>query len=153
VSSGLFFFNQVIPRQHPGNNKETCWHNFLHLGKHGRYRTNVWNYRGVNTLRSGREDELAKHPTNQPVRMLADTLLDYSHRERIVLNPFGGSGSTLLAAARTGRRGRVNELETKYVDAFITRWQQATGQPAIHGVTGQPFGQVKEQANEVCDVG
>lgn len=105
--------------------------NNVALGKHGRYRTNVWNYRGVNTLRNGREDELAMHPTVKPVRMLADAILDCSNPKGLILDPFGGSGSTLLAAERTGRCARLIELEPKYVDVTIARWEKATGLKAV----------------------
>lgn len=78
--------------------------NSFELGQHGRYRTNVWQYRGVNTLKVGRLDELALHPTVKPVAMIADPIKDVSRRGGVVLDPFGGSGSTLIAAHKTGRR-------------------------------------------------
>ena len=78
--------------------------NSFELGQHGRYRTNVWEYRGVNTLKTGRLDELALHPTVKPVAMIADAIKDVSRRNGIVLDLFGGSGSTLIAAHKTGRR-------------------------------------------------
>ena len=81
--------------------------NSFELGQHGRYRTNVWEYRGVNTLKSGRLEELALHPTVKPVAMIADAIKDVSRRGGIVLDLFGGSGSTLIAAHKTGRRARV----------------------------------------------
>ena len=79
--------------------------NTFELGQHGRYRTNVWQYRGVNTLKTGRMDELALHPTVKPVQMIADAIKDVSARGGIVLDLFGGSGSTLIAAHKTARRG------------------------------------------------
>jgi DNA modification methylase len=78
--------------------------NSFELGQHGRYRTNVWTYKGVNTLRAGRLDELALHPTVKPVQLIADAIKDVSQRGAIVLDLFGGSGSTLIAAHKTGRR-------------------------------------------------
>ena len=88
--------------------------NSFELGQHGRYRTNVWEYRGVNTLKPDRMDELALHPTVKPVEMIADAIKDCSKRGGIVLDPFGGSGSTLIAAAKTGRRARLAELDPIY---------------------------------------
>ena len=85
--------------------------NSFELGQHGRYRTNVWQYRGVNTLKAGRLDELALHPTVKPVAMIADAMKDVSRRGGIVLDLFGGSGSTLIAAHKTGRRARLCELD------------------------------------------
>src|SRR6266508_6199191 len=86
-------------------------HNSFELGQHGRYRTNVWQYRGVNTLKAGRMDELELHPTVKPVAMIADAIKDVSERNAIVLDAFGGSGSTLVAAHKTGRRGYLIELD------------------------------------------
>jgi DNA modification methylase len=85
--------------------------NSFELGQHGRYRTNVWEYRGVNTLKAGRMDELSLHPTVKPVEMIADAIRDVSGRGDIVLDVFGGSGSTLIAAEKTGRRARLVELD------------------------------------------
>lgn len=97
--------------------------NTFELGQHGRYRTNVWQYRGVNTLRAGRMDELALHPTVKPVQMIADAIKDVSGRGDIVLDLFGGSGSTLIAAHKTGRRGYLCELDPIYCDRIIRRWE------------------------------
>ncbi len=97
--------------------------NTFELGQHGRYRTNVWQYKGVNTMRAGRMDELALHPTVKPVRMIADAIRDVSGRGEIVLDLFGGSGSTLIAAEKTGRRGYLCELDPIYCDRIIARWE------------------------------
>ena len=97
--------------------------NAFELGQHGRYRTNVWQYRGVNTLKVGRMDELALHPTVKPVQMIADAIKDVSGRGEIVLDVFGGSGSTLIAAHRTGRRARLCELDPIYCDRIIARYE------------------------------
>jgi DNA modification methylase len=97
--------------------------NSFELGQHGRYRTNVWEYRGVNTLKAGRLDELAIHPTVKPVAMIADAIKDVSHRNGIVLDLFGGSGSTLIAAHKTGRRARLCELDPVYCDRILQRWE------------------------------
>lgn len=110
--------------------------NNVELGKHGRYRTNVWTYAGANTFREGRDEDLAAHPTVKPVALVADALLDCSRRKGLVLDPFGGSGTTLIAADRTGRRARLMELDPGYVDVTIRRWQQLTGQQAHHVASG-----------------
>jgi DNA modification methylase len=98
--------------------------NSFELGQHGRYRTNVWQYKGVNTLRAGRMDELALHPTVKPVQMIADAIKDISGRGEIVLDLFGGSGSTLIAAEKTGRRAFLCELDPIYCDRILARWEQ-----------------------------
>jgi len=98
--------------------------NSFELGQHGRYRTNVWQYRGVNTLKAGRMDELAMHPTVKPVQMIADAIKDVSGRGEIVLDLFGGSGSTLIAAEKTGRRAFLAELDPIYCDRILARWEQ-----------------------------
>ena len=97
--------------------------NTFELGQHGRYRTNVWQYRGVNTLKAGRMDELQLHPTVKPVQMIADAIKDCSGRGDIVLDLFGGSGSTLIAAHKTGRRAYLSELDPVYCDRIIRRWE------------------------------
>ena len=97
--------------------------NSFELGQHGRYRTNVWQYKGVNTLKAGRMDELSLHPTVKPVQMIADAIKDVSGRGDIVLDLFGGSGSTLIAAHKTGRRGYLCELDPIYCDRIIRRWE------------------------------
>jgi DNA modification methylase len=97
--------------------------NSFELGQHGRYRTNVWQYKGVNTLRVGRMDELALHPTVKPVQLIADAVKDVSQRGGIVLDLFGGSGSTLIAAHKTGRRAFLCELDPVYCDRIIRRWE------------------------------
>lgn len=97
--------------------------NTFELGQHGRYRTNVWEYKGVNTMRAGRMDELAMHPTAKPVQMIADAIKDVSGRNDVVLDLFGGSGSTLIAAHKTSRRAFVCELDPIYCDRIIARWE------------------------------
>jgi DNA modification methylase len=90
--------------------------NNVELGRHGRYRTNVWHYSGVNTLREGRMEELAMHPTVKPVALVADAILDATKRGAVVLDCFGGSGTTLIAAEKMSRRGYVIEIDPTYVD-------------------------------------
>jgi DNA modification methylase len=115
--------------------------NNIQLGQYGRNRTNVWEYPGVGTL-SRRGDEgnlLALHPTVKPVALVADALLDCSARGDIVLDPFLGSGSTLIAAERVGRICFGIEIDPLYVDVVIRRWQRHTGDRAIHALNGKPF--------------
>ena len=97
--------------------------NTFELGQHGRYRTNVWEYKGINTLRAGRMVELSMHPTAKPVQMIVDAIKDVSGRNDIVLDLFGGSGSTLIAAHKTGRRAYLCELDPIYCDRIIARWE------------------------------
>ena len=113
--------------------------NNFELGQYGRYRTNVWDYAGVNTMRKGRDEELAMHPTVKPIRMIEDAILDCSHRNDIVLDVFLGSGSTLIAAENKARRCYGMELDPIYVDTTIRRWQKHTGKKAVNVRTGQPF--------------
>jgi DNA modification methylase len=105
--------------------------NNVELGKHGRNRTNVWDCAGVNSFGKGREADLADHPTVKPTKLVADAILDVSLRGGIVLDAFGGSGATLLAAEKTGRRARLIELDPIYVDVAIRRWQEMTGKEAV----------------------
>jgi len=104
--------------------------NNVELGRHGRNRTNVWEYAGVNTFRTGRLDELAMHPTVKPVALIADAIKDASKRSSIILDPFCGSGSTLIAAEKTGRRGYGIEIDPQYVDTAVRRWQRYSGKLA-----------------------
>ena len=112
--------------------------NTFELGQHGRYRTNVWQYRGVNTMKAGRMDELALHPTVKPVQMIADAIRDVSGRGEIVLDVFGGSGSTLIAAEKTGRRGYLVELDPIYCDRILARWETYAKDEAQRLVCGWP---------------
>jgi len=115
--------------------------NNVELGRFGRHRSNVWTHPGANSLgRATEEGNLsAIHPTVKPIAMVADALLDCSARGDIVLDPFLGSGTTLLAAERTGRRCCGIEIDPLYVDAAIRRWRSFTGEDAIHGTTGRSF--------------
>lgn len=116
--------------------------NNVKLGSYGRNRTNVWNYPGATSL-DGRTTEeghlLGMHPTVKPVQMIADAILDSSARGDIVLDPFLGSGSALLAAERVGRTLRGIEIDPLYVDVAIRRWQRQTGDDAVHASTGRTF--------------
>jgi hypothetical protein len=104
--------------------------NTIELGHGGRYRTNVWDYAGVNTFRTQRLDELAMHPTVKPVALVCDAIKDCSRRGEIVLDPFAGSGTTIIAAEKSARRARTIEIDPAYVDVCIRRWQNFTGRPA-----------------------
>ncbi len=122
--------------------------NTFELGQHGRYRTNVWQYRGVNTMRAGRMEELALHPTVKPVQMIADAIRDVSGRGEIVLDVFGGSGSTLIAAEKTGRRGYLVELDPIYCDRILARWEAYAKDEALQLVCGWPQSNVMLEAAE-----
>ena len=113
--------------------------NNVQLGRHGRNRTNVWDYAGLNAPVAGRDRALALHPTVKPVALVADAIRDCSNRGDIVLDPFCGSGTTLIAAERTGRVARCMEIDPLYVDAAVRRWQKATGEHAVHAETGALF--------------
>ena len=112
--------------------------NTFELGQHGRYRTNVWEYRGVNTLKRDRMDELALHPTVKPVQMIADAMKDVSNRGASVLDLFCGSGSTIIAAHKTGRRAYVCEIDPVYCDRSITRWEGHAKDEAVLIACGWP---------------
>lgn len=119
--------------------------NNFELGQTGRYRTNVWEYAGVNTLRPGRMDELALHPTVKPTALVADAIRDCSRRGGIVLDPFMGSGTTIIAAERCGRRAFGLELSPKYVDVAIRRWEQRTDKVAYLAGTEKNFEEVRKE--------
>jgi DNA modification methylase len=107
--------------------------NNVQLGRHGRNRTNVWNYPGMNSFaRRGRTRGLDLHPTVKPIAMVSDAILDVTTRGDIVLDPFCGSGTTILAAERTGRRGYAIELDPGHVDTAIARWERMTKRTAVH---------------------
>jgi DNA modification methylase len=117
--------------------------NNIELGRFGRNRTNVWDYPGVNSLHPGRLDGLAMHPTVKPVALVADAIRDCSRRDGIVLDCFGGSGTTLIAAHKTGRRGYLIELDPPYIHVTVKRFEQLTGETAIHAETGRSFHEMR----------
>jgi 16S rRNA G966 N2-methylase RsmD len=119
--------------------------NNIELGRHGRSRSNVWHYAGVNTFRAGRLDELKSHPTVKPIALVADAIKDCTRRGDIVLDTFCGSGTTILAAERVGRRAYMLELEPRFVDVAIKRWQAFSRKDAIHTETGLPFDELASQ--------
>ena len=112
--------------------------NTFELGQHGRYRTNVWQYRGVNSRGADRMADLALHPTVKPVHLIADALRDVSGRGEIVLDGFGGSGSILIAAAKTGRRARLCEIDPVYCDRILARWETYATDEATRLDAGGP---------------
>ncbi|SFL56826.1 site-specific DNA-methyltransferase [Shimia aestuarii] len=115
--------------------------NNVELGKHGRNRTNVWDYAGVNSFGKTRAADLVDHPTVKPTALVADAILDVTHRGDVVLDAFGGSGATLLAAEQTQRKACLIELDPAYADVTIRRWQEMTGGEAVLESTGETFDQ------------
>tara|TARA_R100000005_G_scaffold79886_1_gene47100 strand:+ start:786 stop:2063 length:1278 start_codon:yes stop_codon:yes gene_type:complete len=112
--------------------------NMVELGKHGRNRTNVWDYASVNSFRGSRREDLALHPTVKPTGMVADAIRDVTRHGDLVLDIFLGSGTTLIAAERTGRRFRGVEIDPAYVDVAIERWSALTGrEPRLEEREGQ----------------
>lgn len=118
--------------------------NSFGLGDTGRYRTNVWDYAGISSISASRGDELAMHPTVKPVALIADAIRDCSRRGEIILDAFGGSGSTLIAAEKTGRSARLIEYDPIYCDTTVRRWEQLTGKRAALALDGAPFEDVAE---------
>jgi DNA modification methylase len=119
--------------------------NNIELGRFGRNRTNIWNYAGANSFGSTRNTELSMHPTVKPLSMVADAILDCSKRGGIVLDAFAGSGTTLIAAERTGRRGHGIELDPYYCDTILRRFEDAHDLKAVHVETGLDFEKLKTQ--------
>ncbi len=125
--------------------------NKVELGRHGRYRTNLWSYAGINSFGKDRDAELALHPTVKPVKLVADAILDCSKRAGIVLDAFAGSGTTLIAAEKTGRRGYGIELDPRYCDVIVRRMAGAFKVEAVHAATGKPFAEIeRERAAEAA---
>jgi len=122
--------------------------NNVQLGQFGRNRSNIWRYPGAGSF--ARRDEegnlLALHPTVKPVAMVADAILDCSARGDIVLDAFLGSGTTLIAAERTGRRCYGMELDPVYADTIVRRWQKLSGGSALHGISGRSFDDLAGEA-------
>jgi DNA modification methylase len=118
--------------------------NNFELGQHGRYRTNVWDYAGINSMKAGRDEELAMHPTVKPVAMVADAIKDCSKKGGIVLDAFSGSGTTIMAAELTGRKGHAIELDPRYVDVAVRRWERETGRKAVLEGSRMTFAEMEE---------
>jgi len=124
--------------------------NNVELGRHGRSRSNVWHYAGVNAFRAGRLDELKCHPTVKPVALVADAIKDCTGRGDIVLDTFCGSGTTILAAERVGRRAYTLEIEPRFVDVAIKRWQAFSRKDAIHADSGLSFDELASKRTEAA---
>ena len=119
--------------------------NNVELGRHGRYRTNVWSYPGVNSFGKGRMADLEAHPTVKPVAMVADAIMDCSRTGDLILDPFAGSGTVFLAAERAGRCGAGIEIDPHYVDVAIQRFEQETGETATLTASGEAFRAVRDK--------
>lgn len=118
--------------------------NSFGLGETGRYRTNVWDYAGISSISASRSEELAMHPTVKPVALIADAIRDCSKRGEIILDGFGGSGSTLIAAEKTGRSARVIEYDPIYCDTIVRRWQAYSGKDARLAGCDSVFDEIAE---------
>jgi DNA modification methylase len=131
-------------------NGDSPHRNNIQLGRFGRYRTNVWNYPGMNSFsRATAEGNLLElHPTVKPVALVADALMDCSSRGEIVLDSFLGSGTTLVAAERVGRHCYGMELDPQYVDTSIRRWQAFTSNSAIHVESGRTFAEIEKEITD-----
>ena len=116
--------------------------NNVALGRHGRSRSNVWHYAGVNSFRAGRMEELRSHPSAKPVALVADAIKDCTRRGDVVLDTFSGSGTTIMAAERVGRHARALEIEPRFVDVAIRRWQAFTRRDARHAESGLSFDEI-----------
>lgn len=127
--------------------------NNVQLGKSGRWRSNVWDYPGASSLSSDAREGLSVHPTVKPREMLADAIMDVTKRGDIVLDPFIGSGSTILAAEITRRRAFGIEIDPRYVDVAIRRWQSQTGKDAVLEETRETFADVARRRAGItaCD--
>jgi DNA modification methylase len=118
------------------------YQNNIELGRHGRNRSNVWTYPGMNSFGAGRDDALAMHPTIKPVALVADAMRDCTSKGELVLDPFLGSGTTIMAAEKIGRRCFGLEYEPAYVDVAVRRWQAYTKTDAILEGDGRTFDQI-----------
>jgi DNA modification methylase len=134
-------------------NGKASHRNNIQLGRFGRSRSNVWNYPGANTFarQTSEGNLLALHPTVKPVALVADAIMDCSSRGERVLDPFLGSGTTVIAAERTGRICHGMELDPVYVDTAVRRWQEFTGKTAVHAANGKSFAEMEEESNEEAD--
>ena len=128
--------------------------NNIQMGKAGRWRSNVWTYPGASSVGSDARAHLGDHPTVKPCRMLEDALLDVTNRGEVVIDPFCGSGSTLIAAENTGRICRAVEIDGLYCDLIIRRWQAVTGGRAVLDETGEAFFEIeaRRDAAEAAEV-
>ena len=125
--------------------------NNVELGRHGRSRSNVWHYAGVNSFRAGRMEELRSHPSAKPVALVADAIKDCTRRGDVVLDTFCGSGTTIMAAERVGRHARALEIEPRFVDVAIRRWQAFTRRDARHAESGLSFDEIAAEGSRAGD--
>lgn len=116
------------------------------LGDTGRYRTNVWEYAGANSFRKDRAKDLAAHPTVKPTALVIDAIRDCSNRGDVILDPFSGSGTTLIAAHKAGRRGAAIEIDPLYCDTGLRRLMEASGLDAVRD-DGRRFVDLEIEAN------
>ena len=127
--------------------------NNIELGKRGRWRSNVWTYAGASSLGSDARRGLEDHPTVKPTAMLEDALIDLTNRGDVVLDPFLGSGSTLIACEKTGRICRGLELDPLYVEVICRRFEALTGVGAVLEDTGESFADLAaRRSREQADV-
>lgn len=121
--------------------------NNIQLGKFGRYRSNIWEYPAASSFSRSKEEGnlLALHPTPKPAAMVADAILDCTKRGDIVIDSFLGSGTSLIAAEKVGRRCFGLELAPKYVDVAVRRWEAFTGKAAVHAHSGLTFAQAEQE--------
>jgi DNA modification methylase len=124
--------------------------NSFGLGETGRPRSNVWDYPGVSSIGASRMEELAMHPTVKPTRLVADAIKDCSRRGDLVLDPFGGSGTTLIAAEKTGRSARLIEYDPAYCDTILRRFERVAGKQALLSATGEAFEDVEQQRGSIA---
>ena len=123
--------------------------NSFGLGDTGRYRTNVWDYAGISSMTAGRSEALEMHPTVKPTALVADAIRDCSRRGEIVLDGFGGSGTTLIAAETCGRSARLIEFDPHYCDVICRRFERLTGKSAVLQASGRMFDDVAAEREEI----
>ena len=126
--------------------------NNVELGKHGRNRSNVWNYSGVNSFGVGRDDALAMHPTVKPVALVIDAMRDCTSKGDLVLDPFLGSGTTVMAAEKIGRQCFGLEYEPAFVDVAIRRWQAYSNADALLEGDGRTFDEIAAERLEALEM-
>ena len=140
--------NSMNPREHSKkqiNALKRAHRNNIELGVHGRHRSNVLQYPGMNSMTKGRGKALELHSTVKPVALISDLILDVSDRTDLVLDPFGGSGTTIIAAEAVGRKACLCEIEPAFVDVGVRRWQALTSGEARLAATGQTFAEVEAE--------
>ena len=142
------FYRQQTEFVHVFKNDQSVPHiNNIQLGRFGRHRTTLWTYAGVNTFRSGRDEDLDAHPTVKPWAMVAEAIKDCTGYGETVLDAFCGSGTTIIAAEKAGRIAYGIELDPLYVDVAIRRWEKVTKRSAIHCETGMTFAETEALAS------